>query len=321
MTTTCQENFTSRTRGAELLEEWILSSGLHNRLVAPKLGVTHATIHRWRTGELLPHESRWKKIAQVTRGAVPAGAWREPPLGPPVTREQRRSRRVREVRARTVSVKRMTKRDLEIGRLAYPEDTRPLRPKTRAECVGGHRPCPFVSCKYHLYLDIDRESGAIKLNFPDLEPEQLRVSCALDVADGGGATLEEVGAIMNLTRERVRQLELRATEQIALDPRARILRELIDDPILSNPHRRRLPVVQPVEPYAEETESEDALDHADIVDLDELEGWELWTGNFRATPTAVNTGCSTAPFMCGSDSQRVGSGAGMCITVRRSRAP
>ena len=39
-----------------------------------------------------------------------------------ITREQRRSRRKREVRARTISVKRMTKRELEIGRALYPED-------------------------------------------------------------------------------------------------------------------------------------------------------------------------------------------------------
>jgi DNA-directed RNA polymerase sigma subunit (sigma70/sigma32) len=32
-------------------------------------------------------------------------------------------------------------------------------------------------------------------------------TCALDIADRGGITLEEVGQIMNLTRERVRQLE------------------------------------------------------------------------------------------------------------------
>ena len=48
-----------------------------------------------------------------------------------VTREQRRSRRKREVRARTISVKRMTKRELEIGRMLYPE-TDYYKPATRA---------------------------------------------------------------------------------------------------------------------------------------------------------------------------------------------
>src|SRR4029079_6406480 len=86
-----------------------------------------------------------------------------------VTRGQRRSRRKRDVRARTISVKRMTKRELELGRLLYPEiDVQ--KPKTRAECgVSGERPCPFVSCKHHLYLDVSARTGAIKLNFPDLE--------------------------------------------------------------------------------------------------------------------------------------------------------
>src|SRR5690606_3867534 len=70
----------------------------------------------------------------------------------PITREQRRSRRKREVRARTISVKRMTKRELEIGRLLYPE-TDYWKPRTRAECVDGPRPCPFVSCRHHLYVD------------------------------------------------------------------------------------------------------------------------------------------------------------------------
>ena len=34
-------------------------------------------------------------------------------------------------------------------------------------------------------------------------------TCSLDVADRGGITLEEVGAILNLTRERIRQVEVR----------------------------------------------------------------------------------------------------------------
>ena len=81
------------------------------------------------------------------------------------------------------------------------------RPRTRAECSQEQRPCPWVSCKHHLYLDINPETGSIKINFPELEPWELKNTCALDVAEKGGITLEEVGEIMNLTRERIRQVE------------------------------------------------------------------------------------------------------------------
>jgi len=83
------------------------------------------------------------------------------------------------------------------------------RPSTRAECREEMRPCPWVACKHHLYLDINPETGSIKINFPDLEPWELQHTCALDVAERGGITLEEVGEIMNLTRERIRQVEVR----------------------------------------------------------------------------------------------------------------
>lgn len=87
------------------------------------------------------------------------------------------------------------------------------RPMTRADCVDGPRPCPLVSCKYNLYLDVNK-SGALKFNFPDVEVEDMRESCVLDVADRGGITLEDVGQIMNLTRERIRQVELRAIDKV-----------------------------------------------------------------------------------------------------------
>ncbi len=83
------------------------------------------------------------------------------------------------------------------------------RPRSRADCANGPRPCMFISCKHHLYLDVNPSTGSIKLNFPDKEVWDLGETCALDVADRGGITLEEVGSIMNLTRERIRQVETR----------------------------------------------------------------------------------------------------------------
>jgi len=84
------------------------------------------------------------------------------------------------------------------------------RPETRADCSRVPRPCPYVGCQYNLYLDVLR-SGSLKYNFPHLEPSQMVVSCVLDMAeDECGCTLEAVGSVMNLTRERVRQIEARA---------------------------------------------------------------------------------------------------------------
>lgn len=82
------------------------------------------------------------------------------------------------------------------------------RPRSRQECVNGPRPCLFVACKHHLYLDVNPETGSIKVNFPDKEVWELQETCALDVAQRGGVTLEEVGDMLNLTRERVRQVEV-----------------------------------------------------------------------------------------------------------------
>jgi len=120
-------------------------------------------------------------------------------------------------RSKTMSRKEMA-RDLRRRRLTGqvdPEEAELLKqmddtsPRTRADCVNGPRPCNFVSCKHNLYLDVNPETGSIKLNFPDKEIWELEHTCALDVAEKGGITLEEVGEIMNLTRERIRQVETR----------------------------------------------------------------------------------------------------------------
>ena len=120
-------------------------------------------------------------------------------------------------RSKTMSRKEMA-RDLRRKRLSGELDPdeeelfrliESQRPKKRADCMNGPRPCLFVSCKHNLYLDVNPETGSIKLNFPDKEIWELQYTCALDVAEKGGITLEEVGEIMNLTRERIRQVETR----------------------------------------------------------------------------------------------------------------
>ena len=125
-------------------------------------------------------------------------------------------------RARTMSRKEMARMfrqqaasggvDPELQALMAELDA--TRPKVRGDCVEGERPCPYVSCKYNLYVDVNPRTGSVKMNFPDKELWELAETCALDVADRAGITLEEVGVIMNLTRERVRQLEMRGLAKL-----------------------------------------------------------------------------------------------------------
>ena len=119
------------------------------------------------------------------------------------------------VRSKTIAPKRLTRDERRMSELlVYPEDVE--RPLNRESCKQMARPCPFVSCSHHLYLDVNPETGAIKLNFPHLEVWEMAETCSLDVADRGGITLEEVGAILNLTRERIRQVEVRGLTKIKL---------------------------------------------------------------------------------------------------------
>lgn len=118
--------------------------------------------------------------------------------------------------------------------LLYPEaDTiQAERPRTRGDCVNGIRPCPWVGCRHHLYLTVNDDTGAVTLNFPRKEPEEggpstrpsdrrgpldaaipvweMKHSCSLDVAEQGGLNGPEMGELMELTKERIRQIEVAA---------------------------------------------------------------------------------------------------------------
>lgn len=97
----------------------------------------------------------------------------------------------------------------------------PTRPTTRGECLqgeGAQRPCPFVSCKQHLYLDASALDGAITLRFPGLEVWEMTRSCALDEVDAtpDGMTLDDAGARIGVTRERARQIEETGLRKVRL---------------------------------------------------------------------------------------------------------
>ncbi|MEZ4395058.1 MAG: sigma factor-like helix-turn-helix DNA-binding protein [Polyangiales bacterium] len=98
-----------------------------------------------------------------------------------------------------------------------------VRPVTRGDCVDGERPCPWVSCVHHaihgrVLVDDDAVIQTI---------EAMSSSCTLDVADEGGATLEEVGELFDVTRERIRQIEAKALAK--LPRRSETMREHLEE--------------------------------------------------------------------------------------------
>lgn len=109
-------------------------------------------------------------------------------------------------------------------------------PMTRAECEDGERPCPYVSCRHHLALDVvGHKARLVDLSLdPTVDPVlgcapadvvdiRMRTpSCALDVAEDGEHTLDEIAEYLGLTRERVRQVEEKALQKMSKN---KVLRE------------------------------------------------------------------------------------------------
>ena len=94
------------------------------------------------------------------------------------------------------------------------------RPRTRRDCLAGGcnavRPCPWIGCRYNLYLDVHPETGSIKLNYPEKEPWDMEETCALDIAEQGSHSLEEIASHVGFVRERVRLVELAAKGKLRI---------------------------------------------------------------------------------------------------------
>ena len=106
-------------------------------------------------------------------------------------------------------------REVSFTEITLTDDETPEmpRPKTREECKNIPRPCPYVTCRYNLYLDI-RGDGVLRINFPDREPEEMLASCSLDLAEDGPRTLDSVAGLMGMSKERARQIEASAMQKL-----------------------------------------------------------------------------------------------------------
>lgn len=89
-------------------------------------------------------------------------------------------------------------------------DALSMRPGTRGECVNGPRPCPWVGCKYHLWLNVGKR-GHVTYR-PGSEGDD---SCALDVADRGGVDGAGFARSMGISRARGDQIYQGALKKVA----------------------------------------------------------------------------------------------------------
>lgn len=82
---------------------------------------------------------------------------------------------------------------------------------TRGACRRLAGPCPHTVCRFNLTSERRDNRGAkpAQLHLP-----VVRETCALEAADQGGMTLEEIASRLSLTRERVRQIELGALKKL-----------------------------------------------------------------------------------------------------------
>jgi Sigma-70, region 4 len=103
------------------------------------------------------------------------------------------------------------------------------RPTKRSECRGGPRPCPWVGCAHNNYIKEIRD-GKIIRTVPGSAPEEAdpMTSCRLDLQESGGLTLKEVSEAYGVSRERGRQIQNQALDNLRRKPQAQKLRAFLE---------------------------------------------------------------------------------------------
>ena len=81
---------------------------------------------------------------------------------------------------------------------------------TASQAICHSRPCIFIGCRHHLASEVTSKSRIVVIDDLAAMPE----TCALDVAEIGEQSLEAIGALLHVTRERVRQVEERVEKRL-----------------------------------------------------------------------------------------------------------
>jgi len=97
-------------------------------------------------------------------------------------------------------------RDLENQARQNPPPKPYWRPNKRWQCAQAARPCPYIGCRHHLYLDFT-QLGSVKFNFGDNDEilASMPETCSLDVADRGDHDMTTIAKLLNVTPARVQQ--------------------------------------------------------------------------------------------------------------------
>lgn len=129
----------------------------------------------------------------------------------------------------------MPPRQAENGRLhltVLPQEWERVRPFECEAEEGWPRPCLVTECRYHLLdgrgagrrmseggrsIDPDARPGRKpKAPLDSVTIETMPQTCAIDVAEDGPKNRREIGMLMGLNRETVRQIERRAMHKLML---------------------------------------------------------------------------------------------------------
>lgn len=97
------------------------------------------------------------------------------------------------------------------------------KPISRSDCVDAERPCPWVSCRYHMAHRLGSghanrptvrdgsEDPHLDILDPDKWATELPVSCMLDITDRGlPVSADECSEVMGISAHQVRKIAAKA---------------------------------------------------------------------------------------------------------------